>query len=972
MRLLFQNIACLLILLLSLPVWSQATQITDYQRWIQDMKQNPRGPFSNIRWFCNDGTVLPPKAYACVKHGGGSQHGKLNEHARILRSEGYWIANLLAAIDVEKAITESNFLDHYNQILIEKFLINSDNGWILHKALFYRGAIQEEDERDNGRKLLITLAAQPEWIGLRYPALRIGVNLIPHGKDNASVQKVRQMAASLSEQDSRFKYMRVKIHGTPDAGDAQRVKDYAKNISNAQDKAKYLTLAEEIDRVYQAIPLPELLEENAKVFTGGPWLQKLLRHAATAYQAQDTPDKHFAVTAKLQADLRDALPKIRSAEARLRVLDLSLAVETAHFNAGTQLRTEEQQASRKVRIKRLHNAFLAAYGTGLINHRSLEELQFSLAILDQDAISLDTYIKELKYLSRAPGWSSQGLRFQFYQSMNKLAEIEPLALLFIQDQLRGSLMLFASQTLDSLTRDANKLAGVTHKLFGKQIGVGFHALNPGLARGKLYAKPDITQIEKFDPQGIYVLPETISDLPPITGIITAGEGNPLSHVQLLARNLGIPNVTVNEDLLPQLEKHNGETIIMAVSPTGLVELDSDTTKWRDFFAEKKQQDNVVIRPDLKKLDLTVRDFINLDELRASDSGRIVGPKAAKLGELRHHYPEKVAQGVAIPFSIFRDVVLDKPYKNTQQTVFKWMLGRYATIHSLNGDTEQKKLASESFRQEIYDIIIHAELGDKYRHELRTALQKAFGDANTGVFIRSDTNVEDLPGFTGAGLNLTLFNVIGFDNIIKGISSVWASPFTARAFAWRQSLMEHPEHVYPAVLLLQSVANEKSGVLVTEDLDTGDTSILSVAVNEGVGGAVDGQSAESLRINTLDGSVRMLAPATAPLRNVPSAKGGMQKLPVSGSESVLKPDEIKQLIQFAKELPDKFPAIVNDKGSPAAADVEFGFLKGNLQLFQLRPFLQSGKAQGSKYLMNMGKALQGKMNQQVDMNGVPQS
>ena len=268
--------------------------------------------------------------------------------------------------------------------------------------------------------------------------------------------------------------------------------------------------------------------------------------------------------------------------------------------------------------------------------------------------------------------------------------------------------------------------------------------------------------------------------------------------------------------------------------------------------------------------------------------------------------------------------------------------------------------------------MQADLGEKYRNDLREALKQAFGNINTGVFIRSDTNVEDLPGFTGAGLNLTLFNVVGYDNIIKGINAVWASPFTARAFAWRQSLMENPEHVYPAILILQSVANEKSGVLVTEDLDTGDTTILSVAVNEGVGGAVDGQSAESLRINTLDGSVRMLAPATAPLRNVPAAKGGMQKLPVSDSESVLKPDEIKQLIQFAKELPGNFPAIVDDKGNPAPADVEFGFLNGELQLFQLRPFLQSGKVQGSDYLMNMDKALQGKMNQQVNMNGVPQS
>ena len=47
------------------------------------------------------------------------------------------------------------------------------------------------------------------------------------------------------------------------------------------------------------------------------------------------------------------------------------------------------------------------------------------------------------------------------------------------------------------------------------------------------------------------------------------------------------------------------------------------------------------------------------------------------------------------------------------------------------------------------------------------MAKEFGaDFRGGVFIRSDTNVEDLPGFTGAGLNLTLFNIVGFDNVVK--------------------------------------------------------------------------------------------------------------------------------------------------------------------------------------------------------------
>jgi phosphoenolpyruvate synthase/pyruvate phosphate dikinase len=213
-------------------------------------------------------------------------------------------------------------------------------------------------------------------------------------------------------------------------------------------------------------------------------------------------------------------------------------------------------------------------------------------------------------------------------------------------------------------------------------------------------------------------------------------------------------------------------------------------------------------------------------------------------------------------------------------------------------------------------------------------------------------------------------VVGFDNVVNGIADVWASPFTARAFAWRQSHMESPENVYPAVLLLQSVPNDKSGVMVTQDIDTGDREVLSVAVNEGVGGAVDGQSAESLRIDTRDGSVHVLAMATAPWRRNPSATGGVDKLPTSGDESVLQPDEIKQLIRFTKELPQRFPPITDDQGNPAPADIEFGFLDGKLHLFQLRPFLESRKARGSDYLSKMDEALEGSMDKTVDMQEVP--
>ncbi len=249
----------------------------EYRQWIEAMKTRPRGPFKELRWFCNDGTVLPPKEYACVDHGGGYQHGAWSEHTLTLREHGYKIANLLAGYDPEVELEQADFIDAYNQLLIEKYLVAADDGWIFREALFYRGAIQEEDEREGGRKLLLALSGEPEWISTRYPALRIGAMLVSHGESTASVQKVRQVSAALSDQDPGFNDIRGKIHGTPDAGDAQRVRDYAAGVSDPAMQAKYEELASDIDLVYQGVPLPQKLRETARVFSGGPWLQEILR-----------------------------------------------------------------------------------------------------------------------------------------------------------------------------------------------------------------------------------------------------------------------------------------------------------------------------------------------------------------------------------------------------------------------------------------------------------------------------------------------------------------------------------------------------------------------------------------------------------------------------------------------------------------------------------------------------------------------
>jgi hypothetical protein len=607
----------------------------------------------------------------------------------------------------------------------------------------------------------------------------------------------------------------------------------------------------------------------------------------------------------------------------------------------------------------------------VLNARLRGELEKALDALDRSAVRLDNYREQLNYLSRAPGWGTQTLRMQFFESMEKRARIEPLAMLFIQDQLRGSPLLFYAQVLDGLARDASRLAGVQHRLFGEPLGFGLTALNPGLATGILQVEADSFEPHNLRPDGIYVLPETVSELPPIAGILTAGEGNPLSHIQLLARNLGIPNVTVDSGLLETLSRHHGKRVVLAVSSSGLVELADWDDRWAGVFSDVGSAHSVRIEPDMEKLDLSARNFVSLDTLRASDSGRTVGPKAANLGELRARYPGKVARGLAIPFGRFKQEVLNRPHP-AGGTVFEWTVKRYRKLDEFAADDPARTALAEAFRAELYEVVAGTNPGQSFRDELQAALREVFGPGNLpGIFVRSDTNVEDLPGFTGAGLNLTLPNVVGLDALIESIVRVWASPFSQRAFAWRQSHMTRPEHVYTSILLLESVAADKSGVLVTQDIDSGDPGVLSVAVNEGVGGAVEGQAAESLRI-PLDGSpVRVLATATAPWQRLPHPRGGLLQLSASGSDTVLQPGEIDQLIELATGLPERFPPIIDDDGNPAPADIEFGFINGRLRLFQLRPFLESKRAQGIAYLQEMEASLETTRHDEVNMTEVPE-
>ena len=221
----------------------------------------------------------------------------------------------------------------------------------------------------------------------------------------------------------------------------------------------------------------------------------------------------------------------------------------------------------------------------------------------------------------------------------------------------------------------------------------------------------------------------------------------------------------------------------------------------------------------------------------------------------------------------------------------------------------------------------------------------------------------MPGFTGAGLNLTVPNVVGFDNVLQAIRSVWASPFTERAFGWRQALMDRPEHLYVAVLLHQGVDSAKSGVLVTANVETGDPSAYTVVVNEGVGGGVEGQSAEMLVVFPEDAQQEFHGSATAPTKRILLNKGGSELVRAKGPDRLLSDQEIAALDELVADLKSWF----TEEGKPIVADVEFGFLDGELVLFQIRPFVENDAARSNSVLQSLDAPLNDSLNSVIDLS-----
>lgn len=883
------------------------SQRAEALKLFNEIRSNVWGPYGAIQWHCKDGRVLPVNTPCGGK--GGYQYADPSASARRLQSLNFDISRALADLPFDAFFDEKRNHFFLREIITINYLTGRADGWIYAKTYSRRGVRQSEDEEPAARRLLAEMFSRKEWVARNYLLAVLLVANTAHGADTPRLRDIRALTASLGDANPAFQPLRGKIHSKPDSSDIARVQEFVKEKRPA-DVAGFEKLIQLMQAEYN-----EAASADAGSFEGGADRSLEIRRILTS----PTAHKHDPVA------LVDELWNLQQRAFLHRFAPRS-----------------RREALKDIGILLKYSA-----GAGFLSLRELDALQKEVnSLLSEPRLDARRYSQGASYLEGSAQWARASVLRELNEVQEHYGQVEPLALALIDDVLRSSSALTLASRTELLSTDADRLAGRRHQVGDAAQRNGIRGLNPGIAIGKLDIIPADDPNFKILSDRVYVIPATLADLKPMKGILTLDSGNALSHAQLLAANLGIPNATVPSSMLPEFRKYVGKEVFYAVTQGGTVVLRpwdrlsaSEQAQWRKSVTTRRR-----IALDTSRVNLDDRALKTLAETTSQDSGVRCGPKAANLGQLQRLFPENVAPGLVVPFGVYWAHVSKADARGNSLAAS--IQTAYAEAEKLRaaGRTEQEILESiapklAGFRQAIRTI----PLDPAFVADLRRRMTEVFGaDGSYGVFVRSDTNAEDLPQFTGAGLNLTVPNVVGFEKILQALRDVWASPFEERAYAWRAQALTSSDRVYPSVVLYRTIRSDKSGVMATADLTTLDPSGITVNMNEGVAAVVDGGVSESLLLQA-NGAVRLLAQARSAYRKLALPTGGFQEIPTSGSDWVLSDAEVGQLRKLASDVKARFP--VQD---PSAAglpwDIECGFEAGQLRLFQIRPLVRYREAQ----------------------------
>ena len=914
-------------------------------------KNDIRGTYKSIRWFCKDGTIRQPQD-PCPNEIGGIQHATYKDEVVALgKSNHIFLGQILAYTDKSDFWDVQHNHSRLKQYQLGKYLSGIDNGWVNQKGQYYRGAIQIEDEEEWGVKFYQWLLAKDDVILKDYFLIMQSLKDVPHKGDDDLSQLMRVQSKVISDQYTKFMDLRVKIHSNPEVVDIDKVKQFKKDNS-AKLTPALLKKMDELVVTMQNFHKPvDLKNVGIQVNTLSPnsSLTKALKAYINSNTGNVSPSQLTSATANILWQIRKELPAEKNALRRLKILDISNQLQTLVFKQSGLW----NPTSVGEQLEKIYALSMAAAGTGSIELWEWEKVEPILRPRSQSSLKLEELTEKLETARSIVEWSTAMVKAVYQEEVNIYTGFEPQAYSFIDDRIRSSVALQLGKSVGELGTFIAKESSLTNKVMNLSNQSTFRGLNPGYAFGELVVVSGSPELIKISGDKIYIFERAPADLKPVAGIATVAEGNLVSHVQLLARNLGIPNAALSDENLKDLKSFSGKKVFYAVSNKGnvILKLEADmTAAEKTLFATKVRKEEKIAVP-VKEIRLDQKNILNLRNVNADDSGKLCGPKAANLGQLKEMFPDKVVEGFVIPFGIFRDH-MDQVMPGQNKTYWQFLNDMFAEADKkrrqgiTENEVENFQLRQlEVLRTAIKKMPLKQSFITEINKEFQAILGKPIG--TLPVFLRSDTNMEDLKDFTGAGLNLTIFNVLEKEKIMQGIKDVWASPYTERSFKWRQKYLLNPENVFPSILVIPTVDVDYSGVVITKGITTDNENDLTVAFSRGAGGAVDGQAAESYVIKE-NGGYQLISPAREPYFNTLPSKGGTGKKVATFERSILNEKNINEIKDFSSVI-RKTLAKKTKSTYKGAYDVELGFKNDQLWLFQIRPFVENKKAMGSEYL-----------------------
>ncbi|MBA3453199.1 MAG: PEP/pyruvate-binding domain-containing protein [Deltaproteobacteria bacterium] len=447
----------------------------------------------------------------------------------------------------------------------------------------------------------------------------------------------------------------------------------------------------------------------------------------------------------------------------------------------------------------------------------------------------------------------------------------------------------------------------------------FQAFNKGRAVGKLRVVPPGTPYESmtFARTDIALLQESYPDITPVSGILATTFSTPLSHVNLRASAWGIPNAG-DKKAREKFAKLDGKMVYFEVTDTAATVREATAAEIKELEGKLAADKHV----ELPQANLTSVRLPMLTRIRAKDV-TVYGTKTANLGEIvtANLASVNVPPGFGVPFFYYVQHMtkngLDKPVEALLADK------RFAT------DPAWRKAELEKLRAAIVAAPIDQVSLDLIYQRVRLKL------GGKGVFVRSSTNAEDLPGFNGAGLYDTVANVVGKKAIGEALKVVWASLWNLRAVDEREAFGIDQRQVFAAVMIEIGVNATAAGVLVTKNLwDLNDDNSFTINAKFGLGmRVVEGQKVpEQIIFDTTNFGTKILSRSDDAVMLTFDASGGIISVPVPPGEGVILSEE------RAKSLAEQVKAFIPVFTHGRPLDVEWVLEGEKFWIVQARPYV----------------------------------